>query len=206
MSLLKGIVYIPRERPADAGTKDVGVAESKHHKKSKSTEKDRKSKSKQHHKHKKSSRDRDKSPDSSSEDDYKDFSKFNDEMKSLHDHEIDDAIPSKVEFSSSTEERGDVSESQNEGSSKKQKLSFASLIGSLRSKPTHEKEPGAMPEVLSKQGSFPVSSSKRQDDDMQSDNYYFRSVEGSSNSAAASSSSSLRCASVWSMDQRRWES
>ena len=191
MSLLKGIVYIPREKTADAATKNVSVAEPKHHKKSKSTEKDRKSKSKQHHKHKKSSRDRDKSPDSSSEDDYKDFSKFNDEMKSLHDHEIDDAIPSKVEFSSSTEERGDVSEIQNEGSSKKQKLSFASLIGSLRSKPTHEKEPDAMPEVLSKQGSFPVSSSKRQDDDMQSDNYYFRSVEGSSNSAAASSSSEI---------------
>jgi hypothetical protein len=191
MSLLKGIVYIPRERPADAGTKNVSVAESKHHKKSKSTEKDRKSKSKQHHKHKKSSRNRDETVDSSSEDDYKDFSKFNDEMKSLHNHEIENAIPIEAEYSSSMKDIRDVSESQNDGSSKKQKLSFASLIGSLKSKPTLEKETDAGPEASSKQGYFSASSNDRLNNDKQSHNSDFGSVEGSSIITAASSSSDV---------------
>jgi Protein similar to CwfJ C-terminus 1 len=191
MSLLKGIVYIPRERPADAGTKNVSVAESKHHKKSKSTEKDRKSKSKQHHKHKKSSRNRDETVDSSSEDDYKDFSKFNDEMKSLHNHEIENAIPIEAEYSSSMKDIRDVSESQNDGSSKKQKLSFASLIGSLKSKPTLEKETDAGPEASSKQGYSSASSNDRLNNDKQSHNSDFGSVEGSSIITAASSSSDV---------------
>lgn len=188
MSLLKGIVYIPREKTADAETKNVGVKESKHNKKSKSTEKDKKSKSKQHHKHKKSSRNRDETPDSSSEDDYKDFSKFNDDLKSLHDHELENAIPGRVEHSSSIKETGYVSDSQNDGSSKKQKLSFASLIGSLKSKPTLEKEPDTTPEAFLKQRNVPVRSNEMQNNNVHCDNSDFGSVDGGSTAAAASSS------------------
>jgi Protein similar to CwfJ C-terminus 1 len=191
MSLLKGIVYIPRERPVDTGTKNVGAVELKHHKKSKSTEKDRKSKSKQHHKNKKSSRNRDETLDSSSDDDYKDFSKFNDEIKSLHNHEIENAIPSKAEYSSSMKDIGDILESQHDGSSKRQKLSFASLIGSLKSKPKLEKEPDEAPEIFSKQGNFSACSSDRQNYDKQRHSSDFGSVEGSSTIAAVSSSSDV---------------
>ena len=139
MSLLKGIVFIPREKKPESAT---NVEDQNHDKKRKSKD-HKKSKSSEVKSHKKHRRDNEKSSkkskegldSSSDDDDHKDFSKYEKEINQMaaRDSDVDDTRSS---YTSKRDETRDYDHNQTskEGDSKPKKSSFSSLIGSLQSK------------------------------------------------------------------------
>jgi Protein similar to CwfJ C-terminus 1 len=145
MSLLKGIVFIPREKKPESATT---VEEQNHDKKRKSKD-HKKSKSSEVKSHKKHRRDNEKSSkkskegrdSSSDDDDHTDFSKYEKEINQMaaRDSDVDDTRSSHT---SKRDETRDYESNQPSkgGDSKPKKSSFSSLIGSLQSKTAPQAE------------------------------------------------------------------
>ena len=139
MSLLKGIVFIPRGKKPESATT---VEDQSHDKKRKSKD-HKKSKSSEVKSHKKHRRDAERSSkkskegqeSSSDDDDHTDFSKYEKEINQMaaRDSDVDDT---RSPHSSKRDETRDYESNQTlkEGDSKPKKSSFSSLIGSLQSK------------------------------------------------------------------------
>ena len=142
MSLLKGIVFIPREKKPDS-ISTAAIEDRSHDKKRKSKD-HKKSRSTEIKGHKKHKRDNEKSSkriqenrDSSSDDDddHTDFSKYEKEINLMaaRDNDVDDTSSShSTKRLESTDY--EINQTAKEIDSKSKKSSFSSLIGSLKSK------------------------------------------------------------------------
>ena len=148
MSLLKGIVFIPREKKPDA-ISTPAIEDRSHDKKRKSKDhkKNRSTEIKSHKKHRreneKSSKRIQESRDSSSDDDddHKDFSKYEKEINLMAtgDNDLDDTSSSHStkRFEATDYESNHTTK---ESDLKSKKPSFSSLIGSLKSKTASQSE------------------------------------------------------------------
>ena len=145
MSLLKGIVFIPREKKPESA---ITVEDQNHDKKRKSKD-HKKSKSSEVKSHKKHRRDNEKSfkkskegrDSSSDDDDHTDFSKYEKEINQMaaRDSDVDDTRSSHTSKRDETRDYESNLPSK-EGDSKPKKSSFSSLIGSLQSKTAPQAE------------------------------------------------------------------
>ena len=143
MSLLKGIVFIPRERKVEpeiiSGSNDRDKKRKpSDHVKKKKEDKHKKHKKESHHK---SSREKQKERDTSSEDDddYKDFGKYKDDIKVITEeedrtkNEYDEWDYQKEGHESNSERTSSVTSNRTTTSSsaKQSNSKFSSLLGSL---------------------------------------------------------------------------